>query len=599
MKAKEIILNEDVNLFEINMSPSSLRQLASNIDARAGMEFEMIVPGGALGDDDDYRESVPDSDYDESCESIDNIVRFFSEDMNSSRAVQRLREKLTDQYEQYVYEQASDSDELYEKTAKNIAYQLKSLDEDEIREMLGLDSDAEISRDEINDAVDKVHEEQIDPYFENAYDDAMQELREQYTEEDWLSEAGYNTMSDISANFDIEWPYWTEEEGSSDNLMDIYSVGEEFENAVGRPVNVSDTYHRAPRNPGEYAMEPDSSLNPDDPSNESGLEFISPPLPIGELISDLSKVKAWADLHGCYTNSSTGLHINVSIENKDFEQLDYVKLALLLGDIHVLKQFGRDSNRYTKSAFEKVKEKAKNPNFDIEPFLDQMREHLSAIGSRAIHSGITEKFISIHPKDGYIEFRSPGGDWLGENFNLIENTLLRFVVALDAALDPNKYRQEYLKKLYKLLQVTSSEDPMKYFAMYVAGTIPMQALKSHIRQIQLTRTKTSSNLTKPPKASTDSSNRVPKTSSNGFSYVPVPTTGASGVITGPDAWVILVGNVPQGRVRGATQSDANEAARQWVSRRSSEWLTDHQGEDIEVVPLSSPHVQELLRQTGR
>jgi hypothetical protein len=41
-------------------------------------------------------------------------------------------------------------------------------------------------------------------------------------------------------------------------------------------------------------VEPDSSLDPDD-SDDQGLEFVSPPLPIEELLSDLNKVKAWAD----------------------------------------------------------------------------------------------------------------------------------------------------------------------------------------------------------------------------------------------------------------------------------------------------------------
>jgi hypothetical protein len=57
------------------------------------------------------------------------------------------------------------------------------------------------------------------------------------------------------------------------------------------------------------------------------------------------------------------------------------------------------------------------------------------------------KFTSINPKDNRVEFRGPGGDWLGQNFDKIEETLYRTVVALDAATDPEKYRKEYLKKL--------------------------------------------------------------------------------------------------------------------------------------------------------
>jgi hypothetical protein len=101
------------------------------------------------------------------------------------------------------------------------------------------------------------------------------------------------------------------------------------------------------RQPGKYVVEPDGSLNPNN-DDDLGLEFVSPPLPIDEMLSDLEKVKAWAKQRGCYTNSSTGLHINISVPNFDPAKLDYVKLALLLGDKYVLDQFGRSSNTYTK-----------------------------------------------------------------------------------------------------------------------------------------------------------------------------------------------------------------------------------------------------------
>jgi hypothetical protein len=101
---------------------------------------------------------------------------------------------------------------------------------------------------------------------------------------------------------------------------------------------------------------------------------------------------------------------------------------------------------------------------------------------------VTSKYTSINTKDGHIEFRSPGGDWLDQNFDQIENTLLRFTVAMSAALNPNMYREEYLKKLYKLLtQDDKGSDTIKYFSEYVAGKIPAAALRSFVKQAQLER----------------------------------------------------------------------------------------------------------------
>jgi hypothetical protein len=67
---------------------------------------------------------------------------------------------------------------------------------------------------------------------------------------------------------------------------------------------------------------------------------------------------------------------------------------------------------------------------------------------------------------------------------------MRFIVALDAAIDPQKYRKEYLSKLRKLLEPKSEDDPIDYFVKYSAGELPKQALKSFLRQIQSKRSDT-------------------------------------------------------------------------------------------------------------
>jgi len=273
----------------------------------------------------------------------------------------------------------------------------------------------------------------------------------------------------------------------------IEEVADNFSDAIGRPVQASTSYHssrveRPSIKSPHYIVEPDSSLDPDD-NNDQGLEFVSPPLPIEELLSDLNKVKAWADRTGCYTNTSTGLHINVSVPGwtGGTDQLDYVKLALLLGDEFVLDSFGRAGNTYAKSAMGKIRSIVKqNPN-SAQELMDRMKSGMDQLASKVIHSRSTDKYTSINVKNGYIEFRSPGGDWLNDNFKEIDNTLRRFTVALSAAVDPEAYREEYLKKLYKLLDVSGEKDPLSYFAKFAAGELPRAALKSFVRQAQLDR----------------------------------------------------------------------------------------------------------------
>ena len=234
-------------------------------------------------------------------------------------------------------------------------------------------------------------------------------------------------------------------------------------------------------------VEPDGSLDPDS-DDDQGLEFVSPPLPIDDMLSDLNKVVAWAKQKGCYTNDSTGLHINISVPGFSQEKLDFVKLAVLLGDERVLDSFGRAGNTYAKSAMKIVKDNIRSRPESAAALLTKMKTNMDSLATKAIHSGTTAKYTSINTKDGYVEFRSPGGDWLDANFDLIEPTLLRFVVALDAAVGPEKYRQEYQKKLYKLLTADNKDDStIRYFVDYVAGKIPKAALRSFVKQAQLER----------------------------------------------------------------------------------------------------------------
>ena len=120
----------------------------------------------------------------------------------------------------------------------------------------------------------------------------------------------------------------------------IDDVADEFSRMIGKPINASQRYHGARREEGHYVVEPDGSLEPDD-YDDAGLEFVSPPMPIDEMLSDFNKVVAWAKDKGCYTNDSTGLHINVSVPGFSLDKLDYVKLALFVGDDWVAQQFGR------------------------------------------------------------------------------------------------------------------------------------------------------------------------------------------------------------------------------------------------------------------
>jgi len=496
MKYKEIF-EQIIN--EINMSPASLRSLAADINAQAGMEFEMIVPGAAESEEgEDYQE--PDYSQDESVRSIQDAYDFFYDgDFNGRRDVERLRDQMREKYTEWLGEQIGDrwDADKEEMIYDWLRYNAAPSDVFGILEVAANASGdyPDPSKEDYRNAADKVAEDRIDPWYEDAEQDFTDNFyRDADMEGEWLESEDINSMTDVESNYNITWPHYHNPDTTGGGFT-IEDAADSFRSAIGREVKASDNYHsrgvtRPDANNLHYVVEPDGSLSADN-DQDGGLEFVSPALPINELLSDLKKVKAWADETGCYTNESTGLHINVSVPNwkGDMAQLDYVKLAILMGDEYVLEEFGRSSNTYAKSALKLVKEHIAQRPEDTKALLDKMREHLNTSAAKAIHSGSTSKYTSVNTKTGYIEFRSPGGDWLNDNFDKIENTLYRFVVALDAAVDENKYKQEYAKKLYKLLAGDQEDrtNTMVYFARYAAGELPQAALKSFIKQAQFER----------------------------------------------------------------------------------------------------------------
>ena len=454
---QEFELLEDQFLGEIKMTTKSLRQEAAGTGAQVGIEFEMIVPD-VKGSSEDV-EMEPDYDDDRRARSISSIVDYFDDgDYNSRREVRDLEQDLRQDYLEWA-------DEHFEEHWSNNVQSLiqeyleREVPDDQILDLVGGDPDREVDSDDRERAADLIAADQIEPYYEEARDSAREEwFSDDDHEEAWLGDQGLRWMTDVFQAYShtIAWPHWRSVE-DDDGEGDIASVAQDFEDAIGMPVEWSSSYHGVSRKPGVWVIEPDGSLNAGS-SEDAGLEFVSPPMPLDEMIPVMNRVREWARKRGCYTNRSTGLHMNVSVPGFSRDQLDYVKLALLMGDQYVLDQFGRTSNTYAKSALGKVKDIISNNPDRAQDVLEKMRGHMADFASRALHSGSTDKYTSANVHDDYVEFRSPGGDWLDENWSKAENTLLRFVVALNAATKPELYRKEYMSKLRKILNPEGNKD---------------------------------------------------------------------------------------------------------------------------------------------
>lgn len=511
-------LIETVQLDEVSMSPSTLQKFLNGPESDGmmiGIEFEMAVPNvDANGEQEPEWET--DYDYNESCGSIDEIIAFFrnGDFSNMSRSdADRYRDDLANEY--WDWQSGAMSDYLDNNELQLLDNVRSKLDDEIDRDAVSEEAHTrwveehpkgdptaddssqeirELTLQMIEDALDEMMLDASSREYERAFDGAREEMEDDFRnndegdEETWLRDIGVRDMQDAEGRWNFDWPHMIDTQQSNGGDLNVDDVADEFAEAMGLDkVNSSDSYHGARRDGVHWCIEPDSSIKTDD--GDGGLEFISPPLPLKDGLEQMHKIIAWANDKGCYTNKSTGLHMNISVPNFKLENLDYVKLALFMGDEHILKEFGRSMNNYCKSALSIVKEKVADRSV-TDALLKQMREHLNIAASKAVHNGTTNKFTSINTKGGYVEFRGPGGDYLSQDINKLINTALRLAQSLRIAIDPLAHKQEYAKKLYKLASPVGKDEgdnSVAMFSRYAMGDMKKDELLEKLRKTQADR----------------------------------------------------------------------------------------------------------------
>ena len=506
------------------MSPSALQKWAKSPEAqgiRAGFEAELIFRDTNSGDDSDY-DMEPDYDMDERARSISQVIDFFSNGEYSSlsdRQQSRLQDDLDESYMNWLDDEMrkafrDEQEDLIKKVLvdegdwdldNEIQKQLEllNLSDDEMNAIIQAGEKAPKftsskeqttyaeanplynkyldAQSEAEDLLDELVQDSIraeDKFYDAALDDFRDGF---YLDDDsgFFDDTGNRWMSDIASNFDLDWPYMTNS-GNNGGSREWDDIGDSLQSAVDMPVKVSSNYHSTTRKEGLWIVEPDTSLQPDD-SEDFGLEIVSPPLPLEQALEKLQAVTDWANSPegNAYTNSSTGLHMGVSVPFKGGD-VDYLKLILFLGDEYVLQSFGREANTYTKSAMSKFRENIRGGRADPMGAIKLMQHGLLELAYKEIQKGVGEgKYTSAHIQKGYIEFRSAGGDWLAEENadpEKLSSTMLRYARAMSIAANASEERREYAKKLYKLV-APEGDSQLALFSQYAAGELTAEQLK--------------------------------------------------------------------------------------------------------------------------
>jgi len=488
-------VQEDEELTEVKMSPAEFQKFLKSPAAegiRAGFEAELIFRD--TQSDAEGGESEPDYDADERTGSISDIIDFFTGGDNGigGRAARRLQDELTEQFFDWVRESFHndyfDQDRFREWADDTIWPDVDDEYREQARDNLGDEAtDEEVEAEAVTLFHDDVERDwdRSGEWYERASEELYDEYAGDADESDWLDQQGLNYMSNVANEYDLDWPYWTEG-GAGGGTRDWQEIADSLGRVTGMPVRVSGGYHGAARRPGQYIIEPDSSLDADG-SDDYGLEVVSPPLPLPEAVEQLRRIIDWANGPGdAYTNSSTGLHMGVSLPYRGGD-VDPVKLILFMGDRNLLELFGRESNNYARSAYERLESKIRSMKNagpkQVAGIMELMKNNLIELADRDLQRGLLgDKYVSVHPQDGYIEFRGPGGDYLSKEDEIdgvLENTMLRLAYAMSIAGDNSAYRNEYAKKLYKVLTTGDRENPfMRLFADYSAGTLTGEELKA-------------------------------------------------------------------------------------------------------------------------
>ena len=206
---------------------------------------------------------------------------------------------------------------------------------------------------------------------------------------------------------------------------------------------------------------------------DGGLELISPPMPMPEFIKKTPQVLKFISNNGNLSNE-TGFHATISIDGVDFNaDLDVVKLILFHDEEFIYKHFDeRRFNRYAGS----VTGKLDNMNFTISDIHKVL--NMEKIEKRFRTS--KNYGINLEKVEGrnIIEFRYIGGSKYDQKWDSIKSIIGNHAYNLKLSTDRSFRRQDYAKKMYKLMMKNINNNKDMYFSVvlysYIADSIIKQ-----------------------------------------------------------------------------------------------------------------------------
>ena len=460
----------DEQLFEINFNKPDIAKAALDVNIKCGFEAETVW--------NDVSNSDNDEDWldDENWYNIEDYVY----EQEGSRSVEAVQESYREWMYDKAYEYESDIIQRMVSDRKEDeeyidAFVDDKLDMDEVEEykeefLASVDAD---DRDEFADwdlqafarqYAEEVKEDELIEWLEEsirdngeAMEEAVEQAEEEYPIDTWASDEHGSWVSALSS-LDIYLHNPNSGGGVEEVAAELTRWADK--SSEFKEVEAGEYHSGYGADQTYWRVEDDSSIEAD---SGTGAELISPVYDSPrDMLHEMKSMFEWMSGEGVETNRSCGLHVTMSLNSETPQEVNKVKLAVLLGDKYLLSTFGRSSNSYAKSQYDNLKKAAEK--------LKSNPEDMKSIEGieRIISSGIsTGKFSSINfktDKDGttgnnLIEFRIGGGDDYHTNFDIAAKAVIRYAATMSSAYSDQTHNTDYAKALFKLINSLDAVDP--------------------------------------------------------------------------------------------------------------------------------------------
>jgi hypothetical protein len=444
-------------VFEINFNDPKLAKSILSASIQCGFEAESVW---------DVEPSIEyDSDYLADVDWDDSIVQ----DNIPSRTHNRVEQAFYDWIrETQVVDYLSDAQEWWVEANRDNYY-------DEFIDSENLEDEFEEWSKE-NDNSDKeefISDNYADRYYEwlnenaNEYDDgeiydrAYEKAIDDYSIDDWARQE-YGSVYRMLA---VEFSEYLDDYLDAGGGLEAVSAEIEswaIENSKFNEV-VWGGYHSSGRRSYQWGVEEDGSIDP--PSVTTGAEIISPVYNTpNEMLEEMKSLFKFFTSKGVETTKKTGLHVTMSWPEIDAGEVNKLKMALLLGDQYLLKQFGReegtDGYQWTKSQLAAIQNYSKALTKDINDA--NSLEKLENLLNKGIRS---EKYSAINFKslrndygNQLIEFRIAGNEGYHLMVEKATKAVVRYATVMRAGYT-DEYHKDYIRALMRLVASSKKLNP--------------------------------------------------------------------------------------------------------------------------------------------